>query len=245
MGVINSEFPLLKAAGLYVVHTAGNGKSTPTTPLCNPTNVLTVFLRLGNCLFHALSDQLYGDQSKDKELREATIQYMRAHGDYYKHFIEAHPGGGTRRNPKRKNAGSFSTKSEAASAADLDAVFEGHLDRMAKGGTYGDNMEIVAFSYALNVNVTIYKRDFAFVVKDDEACRDKTVYIAYHVSFPPSYPRVPIADPSSRLTNTIHPFAMFVVHTLAFLIPTRCISRSRPPPKPRSSWRRHLTSLLG
>ncbi|KAL8939283.1 MAG: hypothetical protein Q9211_002808 [Gyalolechia sp. 1 TL-2023] len=158
MGVINGEFPLLNAAGLYVVHTAGNG----------------------NCLFHALSDQLYGDQSKDKELRQATIQYMRAHGDYYKHFIEAHPGGGTRRNPKRKNAGSFSTKSEAASPADIDAVFEGHLNRMAKGGTYGDNMEIVAFSYALNVNVTIYKRDFAFVVKDDEACRDKTVYIAYH-----------------------------------------------------------------
>ncbi|KAL8941952.1 MAG: hypothetical protein Q9216_001932 [Gyalolechia sp. 2 TL-2023] len=158
MGVMNSEFPLLKAAGLYVVHTAGNG----------------------NCLFHALSDQLYGNQTKDKELREVTIQYMRAHGDYYKHFIEAHPGGGTRRNPKRKNAGSFSTKPEAASAADVDAVFEGHLHRMAKGGTYGDNMEIVAFSYALNVNVTIYKRDFAFVVKDDGACRDKTVYIAYH-----------------------------------------------------------------
>ncbi|KAL8718804.1 MAG: hypothetical protein Q9225_004114 [Loekoesia sp. 1 TL-2023] len=158
MGVANSEFPLLNAAGLYVVHTAGNG----------------------NCLFHALSDQLYGDQSKDKELREATILYMRANGDSFKHFLEVHPGGGTRRNPKRKNAGTFSTKSEAASAADVDAVFEGHLNRMAKGGTYGDNMEVVAFSEAFNVNVIIYKRDFAYCIKDDAKCRSKTLYIAYH-----------------------------------------------------------------
>ncbi|KAI4184005.1 MAG: hypothetical protein L6R41_005023 [Letrouitia leprolyta] len=158
MGVAANEFPLLNAAGLYVVHTAGNG----------------------NCLFHALSDQLYGDQSKDKELREATIQYMKANGDYYKHFLVAHPGGGTRRNPKRKNAGSFSTKSEAPSTAEVDAVFEGHLTRMAKGGTYGDNMEIVAFSEAFNVNVIIYKKDVAFVIKNDEACREKTVYIAHH-----------------------------------------------------------------
>lgn len=106
---------------------------------------------------------------------------MKANGDYYKHFLVAHPGGGTRRNPKRKNAGSFSTKSEAPSTAEVDAVFEGHLTRMAKGGTYGDNMEIVAFSEAFNVNVIIYKKDVAFVIKNDEACREKTVYIAHHV----------------------------------------------------------------
>ncbi|KAL8831155.1 MAG: hypothetical protein Q9170_005415 [Blastenia crenularia] len=105
---------------------------------------------------------------------------MRANGNYYKHFLEVHPGGGTRRNPKRKNAGSFSTKAETVSARDVDAVFEGHLNRMAKGGTYGDNMEVVAFSKAYNVNVTIYKKDFAFVIKDDEMQRDKTLYIAYH-----------------------------------------------------------------
>ncbi|KAL9594211.1 MAG: hypothetical protein Q9219_007154 [cf. Caloplaca sp. 3 TL-2023] len=158
MGVVDKEFPLLNAAGLYVVHTAGNG----------------------NCLFHALSDQLYGDQSKDKELREATIKYMRAHGDDYKHFLAVHPGGGTRRNPKRKNAGTFSTTSRTVSAADIDAVFEGHLQRMAKGGTYGDNLEVVAFSKAFNVNVTIFQREFAYTIKDGDEVRTKTLYIAYH-----------------------------------------------------------------
>ncbi|KAL8953425.1 MAG: hypothetical protein Q9222_000738 [Ikaeria aurantiellina] len=158
MGVIDNEFPLLKAAGLYVVHTAGNG----------------------NCLFHALSDQLYGDQSRDREVRDATIQYMRANGDEYKHFIEVHPGGGTRRNPKRKNAGTFATKpNQAATAAEVDAVFEGHLSRMAKGGTYGDNMELVAFSKAYKVDVIIYRREHAYCVRGDGT---KILHIAYHVS---------------------------------------------------------------
>ncbi|KAL8726599.1 MAG: hypothetical protein Q9166_006634 [cf. Caloplaca sp. 2 TL-2023] len=161
MGVINSEFPLLKAAGLYVVETAGNG----------------------NCLFHALSDQLYGAQSRHGEIREATIQYMRANGDYYKSFVEVHPGGGTRRNPKRKNAGAFATKlnTEAASAAELDAAFEGHLSRMAKGGTYGDNMEVVAFTRAFNVDLIIYKREHAYHVRVDETSdAPKLLHIAYH-----------------------------------------------------------------
>ncbi|KAL8771608.1 MAG: hypothetical protein Q9209_003051 [Squamulea sp. 1 TL-2023] len=161
MGVINHEFPLLNAAGLYVVDTAGNG----------------------NCLFHALSDQLYGDQSQHGEVREATIQYMRANGDYYKSFVEVHAGGGTRRNPKRKNAGAFASKfnNQAASPAELDAAFEGHLSRMAKGGTYGDNMEVVAFSKAYNVDLIIYKREHALCVKVDEmSAAPKILHIAYH-----------------------------------------------------------------
>ncbi|KAI4107685.1 MAG: hypothetical protein LQ339_002591 [Xanthoria mediterranea] len=161
MGVTKSEFPLLNAAGLYVVDTAGNG----------------------NCLFHALSDQLYGDQSQHGGIRDATIQYMRANGDYYKSFVEAHPGGGTRRNPKRKNAGAFASKfnNQAASPAELDAAFESHLSRMAKGGTYGDNMEVVAFSKAYNVDLIIYKSEHAFCVKVDEtSAAPRMLHIAYH-----------------------------------------------------------------
>ncbi|KAL8959799.1 MAG: hypothetical protein Q9193_003394 [Seirophora villosa] len=161
MGVVDSEFPLLNAAGLYVVNTTGNG----------------------NCLFHALSDQLYGDQSKYKELRETTIGYMRDNGNYFKHFLEVHPGGGSRRNPKRKNAGSYATRANTAppSVADVDGVFEGHLHRMAKGGTYGDNMELVAFSKALHVDVTIYQRKFAYQVYANNApCGLPNLHIAYH-----------------------------------------------------------------
>ena len=112
---------------------------------------------------------------------------MRENGAYYKQFIEVHPGGGTRRNPKRKNAGGFSTpfSNLPATSAEIDRTFEGHLKEMARGGTYGDNMEIVAFSSAFHVDVKIYQRDFAFVVsaKADGAVVP-VVHIAYHVSAP-------------------------------------------------------------
>ncbi|KAL8692112.1 MAG: hypothetical protein Q9218_002808, partial [Villophora microphyllina] len=137
----------------------------------------------GNCLFHALSDQLYGDQSRHQEIRAAVIRLMRANSDYYKNFIEVHPGGGSRRNPKRKNAGAFSSRviPDAATAAETDAVFEGYLTRMAKGGTYGDNMAIGAFAKAYNVDITIYLADYAYSVRDHEnGGGHKMLHIAYH-----------------------------------------------------------------
>lgn len=110
---------------------------------------------------------------------------MRDHADYYKQFIDVHPGGGLRRNPKRKNAGSYSSYINAASPTpdEVDKVFEDHVQRMARGGTYGDNMEITAFSSAFEVDVKIYQRDFAYMVTNgDVDCPKNTAHIAYHVS---------------------------------------------------------------
>lgn len=108
---------------------------------------------------------------------------MREHADYYKQFIDVNPGGGIRRNPKRKNAGSYSSPAsfEAPSSADIDRVFENHLASMARGGTYGDNMEIVAFSSAMGYDVKIYQRDYAFMVSGSQGDTDRKVaHIAYH-----------------------------------------------------------------
>jgi len=112
---------------------------------------------------------------------------MRDHAAYYKQFIDVNPGGGTRRNPKRKNAGAFNSPANIATPteADIDRVFEGHLDVMARGGTYGDNMEITAFSSAFGVDVKIYQRDFAYMVSGAGEYRDQTdrpvAHIAYHM----------------------------------------------------------------
>lgn len=149
--------------------------------------VLIMLSNPGNCLFNALSDQMFGDESKHAELRSSVINHMRENGAYFKQFIEVHPGGGTRRNPKRKNAGGFSTPFSLipATADDIDRTFESHLREMARGGTYGDNMEIVAFSSAFQIDVKIYQRDFAYVVsaKTDKAVVP-VIHIAYHVSRP-------------------------------------------------------------
>ncbi|GAB7343101.1 hypothetical protein MBLNU457_1179t2 [Dothideomycetes sp. NU457] len=164
MGGSADEFPLLSALGLYAADIRGDG----------------------NCLFNALSDQLYGHQGEHHNIRAQVIDYMREHGDYYKQFIDVQPGGGVRRNPKRKNAGTCTAPVTVTppSQADIDRVFESHLQSMARGGTYGDNMEISAFSSAYNVDVKIYQRDFAYMVSgsDTEGEKKRAVaHIAYHM----------------------------------------------------------------
>ncbi|WPH04430.1 Hypothetical protein R9X50_00732100 [Acrodontium crateriforme] len=162
MGASDHEFPLLDAMGLYAADIRGDG----------------------NCLFNALSDQLYGNQDQHTAIRARVIDYMRSHATYYKQFIDVHPGGGIRRNPKRKNAGAYSSPANfiPPSTADIDRVFESHLESMARGGTYGDNMEITAFSSAYEVDVKIYQRDFAYMISGSgEGRHNKVAHIAYHM----------------------------------------------------------------
>ncbi|KAI9827184.1 MAG: hypothetical protein M1832_005321 [Thelocarpon impressellum] len=156
------EFPLLAVQGLYAADIRGNG----------------------NCLFNALSDQMYGDQDGQQRIRARVIEYMRDHAAYYKQFMDVSTGGGNRRNPKRKTTGAFSgpVSARLPSPEQVDAVFEAHLQRMAKGGTWGDNMEISAFSAAYAVDVKIYQRDLAYMVSGGEPGDGRqVVHIAYHV----------------------------------------------------------------
>ncbi|KAF2103285.1 cysteine proteinase, partial [Rhizodiscina lignyota] len=162
-----SEFPLLSAIGLYAAQTQGDG----------------------NCLFNALSDQLYGEQSQHRQIRNAVIEHMREQSSHYKAYVDVHPGGGTRRNPKRKNAGAYSAPVAFSppTEEEIDRAFENHLKTMAQGGTYGDNMEIVAFATAFNTDVRIYQRDFAYVVEpiqgvvaEDNSGERPVLHIAYH-----------------------------------------------------------------
>lgn len=151
-----------------------------------PTADSTCYL-LGNCLFNALSDQLYGNQASHHEIRSRVIDYMRDNASYYKQFIDVHPGGGVRRNPKRKNVGAYSTPTAylVPTAEEVERVFESHLQQMARGGTYGDNMEITAFSAAYGVDVKIYQRDFAYLIsapEEEEEASRQVLHIAYHVS---------------------------------------------------------------
>jgi hypothetical protein len=53
---------------------------------------------------------------------------------------------------------------------------------MAKGGTYGDNMEISAFTSAFGIDVKIYQHDFAYMVSASTNDEPRPVaHIAYHV----------------------------------------------------------------
>lgn len=126
---------------------------------------------------------MYGDQSRHGDLRSGVIRHMRENAQYYKQFIDVRPGGGLRRNPKRKNTGSSTAhlSTTVPTQEEIDRNFESHLRSMARGGTYGDNMEITAFSKAFQVDVRIYQRDFAYVVSTAPMGTVPMVHIAYHV----------------------------------------------------------------
>ena len=138
---------------------------------------------IGNCLFNALSDQIYGHQDENERIRATVIEHMRQNADHYKAFMDVNPGGGQRRNPKRKNAGTYSQASASGpTQSEIDRVFEEHLKRMAQGGTYGDNMEIVAFASAFKVDVKVYQHDVAFVIAaPPDGTEHPVAHIAYHV----------------------------------------------------------------
>ncbi|KAF2396534.1 cysteine proteinase [Trichodelitschia bisporula] len=132
----------------------------------------------GNCLFNALSDQMFGNQSRHAEIRATVIAYMRANAAYFKAFVIVKP---TRRNPKRKNAGVFSVAPipEVPTEAAIDAAFAAHLADMAKGGTWGDSLELKAFVDAYGINVKVWQSTGELSV---ESCKKttKSAHIAYH-----------------------------------------------------------------
>jgi len=110
---------------------------------------------------------------------------MKEHGSFYKQFLDVTSGGGTRRTPKRKTTIAHSSPNvyTPPTAAEIDRVFEQHLQIMSKGGTWGDNMEIQAFSAAFSTDVKIYQRDFAYMIQAGEEDVSRPIaHIAYHVS---------------------------------------------------------------
>ena len=136
---------------------------------------------------------------------------MRAHADYFKQFVDvATGGGGGRRNPKRKNAGAYASASFHApppTPEEIDRAFDRHVGEMAKGGVFGDNMEIVAFSAAYQVDVKIYQKDSAYMISSSSMADCNAgvhwpgAHIAYHVWTPPPFrSSKPTASPSSSLS---------------------------------------------
>lgn len=182
MGGSSDEFPLLKSQGTSIA-----SRKLPHLTDAPPGLYAADVRGDGNCLFNALSDQIYGTQIKHHEIRARVIDYMRAHSAHYKQFIEVLPGGATRRNPKRKNAGAYSTPVSLPSEQEITRVFEEHLARMARGGVYGDNMEIMAFCSAYGYDVKIYLQEYAYMIhdlQDDTGETRDIAHIAYHVGNP-------------------------------------------------------------
>ena len=123
-------------------------------------------------------------------LRAATIEYMRTHATRFKGFVAVHSGGGLRRSsriPKRKNPGAIShlRDTKVPTPQEVESTFQQYLNIMAKGGAYGDNLEIVAFANVYKVDVCIYSEEmsrFLYCKSDEELGPvSQTAYIVHHV----------------------------------------------------------------
>ncbi|KAF2855573.1 OTU-domain-containing protein [Plenodomus tracheiphilus IPT5] len=161
------EFPILEANALYAGQIRGDG----------------------NCLFNALSDQLYGDQEMNEVLRTATIEHMRDNSDFYRQYMAVNS---VRRNPKRKTTAALPTRIDPTyyTEEQLQQQFEEHVEKMGQPGEWADNMEVSAFASALNVHVRLWQADYTYlfsprtyyVPSDDPVPADdrQTLHIAYH-----------------------------------------------------------------
>lgn len=82
----------------------------------------------GNCLFRAISDQIYeGDQSHHQLIRQACLDYIQNEKDFFVQFII----GG-------------------------DDAFDEYVERKRMDGVWGDDIELQAMSEIYNRPIEIY-----------------------------------------------------------------------------------------
>ncbi|KAJ3340934.1 OTU domain-containing protein 3 [Gonapodya sp. JEL0774] len=108
----------------------------------------------GNCLFRALSEQVHGDpHTQHGAIRHQICEYM------------------------AKNRDSFSP------FCDEDDPFDRHLARMRRDGTYGENLEVVAFARAQAVDVAVHQLGqpvWIVRAREDGRPAGRMIHIVYH-----------------------------------------------------------------
>jgi OTU domain-containing protein 3 len=105
----------LRSLGLYAANTLGDG----------------------NCLFRALSDQLYGSPSKHAQLRQDICDFIVKHKSRYEPFVEDERG--------------------------LDV----HIRCMRENGTYGGHLELSSFAHMVKRNVKVIQPGLVYVIEWD------------------------------------------------------------------------------
>ncbi|KAL4242801.1 hypothetical protein ABKN59_010980 [Abortiporus biennis] len=103
----------LRALGLYAAPTLGDG----------------------NCLFRALSDQVYGTPTHHLKLRQDICNWIEAHKSRYEPFVEDERG------------------------------IEVHLQCMRQQATYGGHMELSAFAHMTKHNVKVIQPGLVYVIE--------------------------------------------------------------------------------
>ncbi|KAH7325504.1 hypothetical protein B0J17DRAFT_681599 [Rhizoctonia solani] len=89
----------------------------------------------GNCLFRALSDQIYGTPNEHLTLRKEICAFMAGHKERFEAFV------------------------------DDDRSWEQHISSMRNNGTYGGHLELTAFAQLKVVNVKVVQPGLVYVIE--------------------------------------------------------------------------------
>lgn len=137
---LEEDFPALKGDG-YIIRRIGND---------------------GNCLFRAMSDQLFGREEDYIKVRKAAVDQMRIEPHEYTPFIDYRAKGmselrrGNARGSRASSYTSVSLEELSPTVAEKADVWEAYLIRTAKNREWGDHLEIKAIARAYNVDVKVY-----------------------------------------------------------------------------------------
>lgn len=113
--------------------------------------LLIFHLSFRNCLFRALSDQLYGTTEKHLSLRRETVDFMRKNREDFEPF---HP--------------------------EDFSPFDHHLDCLERDGTYAGNDSLVAFARAKNVTIVIHQLNEPLWQIHGGETGNTELHISYH-----------------------------------------------------------------
>ncbi|GAA5841945.1 hypothetical protein JCM3766R1_002546 [Sporobolomyces carnicolor] len=108
----------LRASGLYAANILGDG----------------------NCLFRALSDQLFGSPNHHLRLRQEVCEYLSDHSDRYRLFIDED---------------------------DYKGGWNGYVREMKQPGTYGTNIELSAFVQLYQRSIKIFQPGLVYVMQPE------------------------------------------------------------------------------
>lgn len=133
----------------------------------------------GNCLFRALSHQLYGHDQLHSHVRSEVIAQFRQDRDLLLPFMAEDLRRSTRttrgRQPAAAPSGPSATQAE---------IFEQRIAMMEKSRTWGDHLEIQTFCNLKQCNVVIFSEGGAMPIVHPRGITDPshldTYYLAYH-----------------------------------------------------------------
>ncbi|GAA5942983.1 OTU domain-containing protein [Sporobolomyces koalae] len=97
----------------------------------------------GNCLFRALSDQMFGSPNHHLQLREQICGELDERGDRYRLFVDED---------------------------DYQGGWQGYVREMKQPGTYGTNIELSAFVHLFQRSIKIFQPGLVYVMQPEPSC---------------------------------------------------------------------------